>query len=113
MFNALKSVSAGMLMSLAVASCASPDESGTSSIIEYKLDKSVGSLFSGSDWNKPTGAKRQEITNDGSRKEYEYIWLNKCSFAISVDIASGKITGWRYTSDPQLCRNIKAHTFGT
>jgi len=102
---------AGILGMLTIASCSSPN-SGAEPFVENMLNSSVGKSFLASDWNKPFPAKRQETFNDGSRAEYEFHFANKCSFVVYVDIIADKISGWRYTSEPYLCKSIAAYGFG-
>ena len=101
------------VLTISIMACASRIDAGEVPIIEYRLNESVGLIFSKSNWNRPTGATRRELIGDGLDKEYEYVWRNGCAFILSVESGSDKIVRWRYTSDPQLCKNIKSHTFGT
>lgn len=97
------------------AACVTHLQGGSTnlSIVEYKLQISVGLRFSESEWSKPNGAVRKKLAGEGVNDLYEFSWKNGCSVIISVENKSDKISGWKYASTSDLCRNIKDYRFGT
>lgn len=101
-----------IILSASTVSCATTVSTGEF-IFEHELNESIGVDFFTTDWSRPTGATRREIFRDGIAIGYEYFWRNGCSFVISVGAATPIITGWKYTSEPKLCKAMARYTFGT
>lgn len=92
-----------------IASCASVDEDA----LQHTLDASVGQRFANSRWGGPTVLKRVLRDDSELRQVYEITWNNGCSHQIMVRKADDSITGWRFASDPGLCKNIMHGPLGS
>jgi len=90
---------------------ASRDEGG--SVVEARLNSSVGKRFDATDWSKPTGAVTRDLPSDNGNREIEYLWKNGCAFVLAIDRSTQAILNWRYSSQPELCHALRSYTFGT
>lgn len=98
-----------LVASMQVESCAAVDENA----IQNRLESSVGQRFSESRWNQPTAAKKV-IREDGeSTRVYEFLWVNGCAYQVAVRKADDVITGWRFTSDADLCKQVIRRPLGS
>ena len=98
-----------LIVSMYTTSCAAVDENA----IQTRLESSVGQQFSESRWSQPTAAKRV-IREDGeSIRVYEFLWANGCAYQVIVRKADDRITGWRFSSDADLCKQVIRRPLGS
>jgi len=95
-----------------VVGCAAVRDDGVS-VVESKLNASVGKQFDATDWSKPTGAVTRVLPGTSGNREIEYLWRNGCAFVVSIDRSTHEILSWRYSAQPELCRSMRSYTFGT
>ncbi len=98
-----------LVASMHAASCAAVDENA----IQKRLESSVGQRFSESRWSQPTAA-RKVIREDGeSVRVYEFLWINGCAYQVVVRKTDDVITGWRFTSEADLCKRVIRRPLGS
>ena len=98
-----------LISSMYAASCAVVDENA----IQKRLESSVGQRFSESRWNQPTAAKKVIREDGGSIRVYDFLWANGCAYQVVVRKADDVITGWRFTSEADLCKQVIRRPLGS
>lgn len=103
----------GMLVLLVasahVTSCATVDENA----IQKRLESSVGQRFSESRW-RYLAAEHGVLREDReSIRVYEFSWANGCAYQIVVRKMDDLITGWKFTSSVELCKQVIHRPLGS
>ena len=98
-----------LVASAHVTSCAAVDENA----IQERLESSVGQRFSESRWSQPTAAKRVVLEDGDTIRVYGFLWTNGCAYQVVVRKADDLITGWRFTSAVDLCKQVIHRPLGS
>jgi hypothetical protein len=78
-----------------------------------RLDTFIGQRFADSELGKFPSEYLSLREAGADTRVYEYRWSNGCAFYLYVTVLSGRISGWKYASEPKLCLEMRSGQLGS